>query len=346
MSTDGTGQDATDHDDPGPQDTAAAEHSAGDAAEAFRAPADAAHADFDPDPAPANAAPADPAPVAAHADAVPADATSADAVPADPPVGTPWIAPPSLLPLPPGTAAGWYRTTSDSGALRWWDGAAWTAQLAPAESPAATFGQKFRRRFPIAVAVVAVLNIIAGLTRLVGDNPFATLTPAVRTGLGIGLAVGLLVSGAFWGAIASLFPGRAPDPNAPRKPLLRRPWTWAIAAAVVAVPVAFLSVVRTPSVPTVSIASTKEGCHAFLTTVDTMAAKKLSNAGSVPYLQALPTGAVANDPDLAADLAPTISAPTNANLQTATTSILKRCIANGDLTPDEVTAWAKGLQNQ
>src|SRR5262245_10003853 len=58
------------------------------------------------------------------------------------------------------TAAGWYPDPSNATQLRWWDGVAWTAHVAPATPPAATFGGT-----PIEVTSVAAPSVSVAATQ-------------------------------------------------------------------------------------------------------------------------------------------------------------------------------------
>src|ERR1700737_3166640 len=58
-------------------------------------------------------------------------------------------------------APGWYRDPAGSGGRRWWDGTAWTSQLAMPTSPDATEGPR-RSQILAGVVLVALLGLVVG----------------------------------------------------------------------------------------------------------------------------------------------------------------------------------------
>ena len=272
--------------------------------------------------------------------------------PAAPP--TPDAAPPAfepapiaLAPLAAGTTAGWYHTAVGN-ELRYWDGTAWTAQTAPGETPKASFGAKYKRRFGVVLLVIALVNALSSLVRLGKPSILPGLSSQTTTILTVVVAVatvlGLIGAAALWTLVAAAFPGRAVDPAAPRKSFLLRALPWGIVAAVVAAPIITYSFVRTNPVDVATIASPKDGCQAYLDTVETIVKENGTEARIKETLQALHDAAVTNDPELAADLLPEIATPNGGTSATATKSILTRCVDNGDLTAAEIQDWVTRVQ--
>jgi len=178
-----------------------------------------------------------------------------------------------LAPLAAGTTAGWYHPAVGND-LRYWDGTAWTAQTAPGEAPKASFGAKYKRRFGVVLLVVAVVNMLSSVVRISKPSILPGLSSQTSTTLTVVVAVatviGLLGAAALWTLVAAAFPGRAVDPAAPRKSFLLRALPWGIVAAVVAAPIITYSFVRTNPVDVATIASPKDGCQAYLDTVETI----------------------------------------------------------------------------
>jgi len=115
-------------------------------------------------------------------------------------------------------------------------------------------------------------------------------------------------------------------------------------AVLVAAPIFTYSSFHTTPIAVATIANTKDGCHAYLDTVETIVKEKSSDARMKESLQALHDAAVTNDPKLAADLLPEIATPNGQTSSTATEAIMTRCLENGDLTQTEITDWAKRVQ--
>jgi hypothetical protein len=268
-----------------------------------------------------------------------------DTAPAEPPAFDAAAA--GLAPLAAGTSAGWYHTTVGHD-LRYWDGVAWTAQTAPGEAPKASFGTKYKRRFGVVLLVVAGVNALSSLVRIGKPSILPALSSQTSTILTVVVAgatvVGLVAAAALWTLVAAAFPGRPADPAAPRKPFFRRALPWGIVVAVLAAPLVTYSFVRTTPVDVATIASPKDGCHAYLDTIESMAQENGSAARVTQTIQALHDAALTNDPALAADLEPVIANPTSGTSATATKAILTRCVDNGDLTTTEIQDWAKRVQ--
>jgi hypothetical protein len=272
--------------------------------------------------------------------------------PAAPP--TPDAAPPAfdpatvgLAPLAAGTTAGWYHTAVGN-ELRYWDGTAWTAQTAPGETPKASFGAKYKRRFGVVLLVIALVNALSSLVRLGKPSILPGLSSQTTTILTVVVAVatvvGLIGAAALWTLVAAAFPGRVVDPATPRKPFPLRALPWGIVAAIVAAPIITLSFVRTTPITVATISSPKDGCHAYLDTIETIA-KENGTADRVKQtLQALHDAAATNAPDLAADLLPVIASPNSGTSATATKAILTRCVDDGDLTTTEIQDWVTRVQ--
>lgn len=276
-----------------------------------------------------------------------AEPPDAQAFPPPPPGATP---PPGALPPPvsgtaaPGAAPGWYPDPQGTrpDIVRYWDGSAWTDRWTRAEQTKAGFGEKFKRRWGWALLVVAALNAVTLFARL-GQPPALDSSLNYTIGVAIGVLLGLVGAGAFWGVIAALFPGEK-VPDAPGRPLLRNPLTWGIVVSVLVAPLITWSVVRPAQAPTVSISSPAEACQQFLSVNLDAASHKASVTGMKPYFQALADGSRTSDPAFSADAQTVADNPTKASLQTATASIITRCIAAGDLTRDQVLSWVAQMK--
>jgi hypothetical protein len=93
-----------------------------------------------------------------------------------------------------------------------------------------------------------------------------------------------------------------------------------------------------------TITSTKDGCHAFLTTAEASVSSGNSNADLAAAMQALYDAAAEHDPMLAADVKPLITHQTAAAESQATQAIVGRCLNDGELTQQEVADWAARLK--
>jgi hypothetical protein len=199
---------------------------------------------------------------------------------------------------------------------------------------------------PVAILVVATLNGLTALLRLGRPSLLAGLADSagILPIIVVATVIGLVGGGAVWALVAAVFPGRRADPGAPRKPFLLRAWPWAVVAVLVAAPVVTYSFAHSTPVIVATISSSKDGCHAYLDTVETVAKENGTAARVKQTFRALHDAAVAHDPELAADLVPLTTTVTAEASSTATTSILTRCVTNGDLTQDEIQAWVARIK--
>jgi hypothetical protein len=115
----------------------------------------------------------------------------------------------------------------------------------------------------------------------------------------------------------------------------------AAAACAVLLGVAF---VRSEPVPVQTIATTKDGCHAFMDTMETVTRENATDSRLKASMQRLHDEALSYDPQLAADVAPLMTSPTKDASEQATRSILGRCLDNGDVTRDEIQTWVDTLR--
>lgn len=280
------------------------------------------------------------------------DTTGEAPVSWSPPTGDPAetraVAPtvPGLAPLAAGTTAGWYRTAVDR-ELRYWDGVGWTDQTTRGEQPKATYGQRFRRRFWVVLLVVAGLEVPVALITLVStrgeDN---TRGNAYVVGTAVGAIIGMVLLALVVSLLVAIVPGAEkldPRSGLPSRSRLK---PWAILAVLVAAPIFTYSNFHTTPVEVAPIATTKDGCQAYLDTVETIMKENGSEARIKQSLQALHDAAVTNDPALAADLVPEIANPNGETTAAATKAILTRCVQNGDLTQTEIQDWAARVQAQ
>lgn len=280
---------------------------------------------------------------------LPAAATSTDPmdvfVPGTPTVAAPGVEPGDAVAAVGGetpAAPGWYPVDADGG-VRYWDGTQWRLPV-PLEPVRATYGEKYKRRYKWVLLVIAGINIAFTLFFLASDQRLDLGTLSVNPwAFGIGIALGLFVSAAFWTLFVALFRGAPTDPAAPKPPILQRAWTW-IPVALVGVAVVNAIHVTPKPAPEVTIASPAQACTAFLDTVEEAARQKATNAGIVQYLTQLKSAAETTAPEFAADLSASIASPTDANLQAATQSILTRCIKDGSLTTTQVQEWSAKVQ--
>jgi hypothetical protein len=291
---------------------------------------------------PTAAAPAFEPPVPPDAAAPPAPAPPAPAL-AEP------VADPALLTLQPlaaGTAPGWYRTTVGTD-LRYWDGLAWTSRTTPGEEPKATYGQRFRRRFWIVLLVVSILYAIYALLGIARPGLFGTSverSSAYVVGSAIGAVIGFFLLSLVITALAAIVPGAQkldPSTGNPRPSRVR---LWSVLAAVASAVVFTVAFFRSEPVPVQTIATTKDGCHAFMDTMETVTRENVTESRLKASMQELHDEALTNDPQLAADISPLITSPTKATTEKATTSILGRCLDNGDITRDEIQTWLDKLK--
>lgn len=240
-------------------------------------------------------------------------------------------------------APGWYPVAADGG-LRYWNGQSWQ-ELAPPAPAQASYGEKYKRRYWPVLLVIACLNTVFGLGWIVlGPQVDLGIPTAGTWAYGIGVALALFLTAAFWTLLAAAFGGEPTDPEAARKPRARRAKTW-VPLALVAVAVTSTLQLKPTDVDAVTITSPADGCRKFLDTIEIAGKNDASNSGIVPYLKALRKAGMTTDTALADDLAASIASPTDANLQAASESILTRCIENDWLTSEEVQAWAARLQS-
>jgi len=191
------------------------------------------------------------------------------------------------------------------------------------------------------VLAVIGLNALTALVRLT-QPALVALTTTIVVVMGIAFAVAFFPAGALWNLVVAAFPGS--PTTAPRKPWFARPWTWAVVAALVVGPVVSYSLLRPATIPTVTISSPAEGCTEFLAVNLDAAQHKTTVLGMKSYYQALADAARTNAPALAADAQTVVDDPTKATVQSATSSIIQRCISDGDLTRDQVLAWVDQLK--
>ena len=299
---------------------------------------------------PPTSPPAHPAPPASTVEptAPPVDAPAPPA-PSDPfgqpePVSDPALL--ALHPLAAGTAPGWYRTTVGAD-LRYWDGLAWTSRTAPGEAPKATYGQRFRRRFWIVLLVVSALYALYALLGVARPGLFGTSanrSAAYVAGTAMGAVIGFFLISLLITALAALVPGAQkvdPATGTLRPSRLRG---WSVLAAVATALLFTFALFRSEPVPVQTIATTKDGCHAFLDTMETITRENSTESRLKASMQSLHDEALQNDPQLAADIAPLITAPTKANSEAATTAVLSRCLDNGDVTREEIQTWVDKLK--
>lgn len=245
--------------------------------------------------------------------------------------------------MPPG----WYPVTEDE--LRYWDGATWSPHTAPAARPVgrkAEFGEKYKRRYPI---VLLVWVILGGLSAAAVLPPFGhrlalgfTTTAAVLAGIGLTLL--LFLTAAFWTLIAAAFPGEHRDPPTTKRPLFKRPWTWALIAMVAFLPLRIYQFDTVANVPPITVAGPAEGCRQYLD-VTLLAARDHAKIINMPrYYQPLHDAARTTDPQLAQNLADFIATPDKASFDTAEKEILTRCIEGGQITKAQLDAWVADLK--
>ncbi|HET7902028.1 MAG TPA: hypothetical protein VFL59_12655 [Candidatus Nanopelagicales bacterium] len=295
--------------------------------------------------------PVEPTAAAAPAAPEPAPETAPEPAPGSAPAATDDLAafgeptpPPAAPPAgAPPAAPGWY--TTESGA-RYWDGTTWHQQAVDT-SAKATYGEKWKRRFPVVLLIAGVLNVItAGTIALTGNRYDLGLSGAGVWIYAVGIGVGIIVSTAFWTSIVALFGGRRiPAEEKASKPLWRKAWLWAPIALVAAVLVSSQTLRPAPEVAAVTITSEAQGCKQFLTTFEDAAKANASVLGAKRYIQPLADAAATSAPQLAADLQPFLASPTEANLTSVTEAVVQRCVTDGHLTADEVNQFAQRMQS-
>jgi len=260
-----------------------------------------------------------------------------------PPTAQPTSADQVAVAVPPG----WYPEAD--GQLRYWDGASWSEHTAPAAPPvggSASFGEKYKRRYPVLLLVGAVL---AGLSAVAVLPPLGhrltlgfTTTAAVLAGIGLTLL--LFLSAALWTLVAAAFPGEHRDPTTPRPPLFKRAWTWALIAMVAFLPARIYEFDTIQDVPAISVAGPAEGCRQYLD-VTLLAAHNHAKIANMPrYYQPLHDAARTTDPQLAQNLADFIASPGKATFDTAEKEILSRCIQGGQITKAQLNSWIAELK--
>lgn len=246
-----------------------------------------------------------------------------------------------------GMAPGWY--PAEAGQLRYFDGTVWTGAVsdAPDAAAKASYGEKYRRRLPVVILVIAGIYALLLLTTFAGDPMEfvgrGTLgNEAYRSGVLIGAALGIVLGGFFWTLFVALFPGKHKEKGV-------RSSLWLLGVAIVigvVVGVLFgMQLNKTPAAEVPAVTTSAEGCTAFLDTVDELASTRANDAKSVATFAALQEAVKTTNPEMATDLQPltqtTITADQASN---ATQSIVLRCLDEGDLTEAEVQAWAEKLQ--
>jgi len=278
--------------------------------------------------------------------------------PIEPPSGS---VPPSGLmpPSDPGAAAGtgspvdesaippgWYPVTAEE--LRYWDGATWSAHTAPAARPigrSADYGEKYKRRYPVVLLVCVVLAGLGSVAVLLptGHRLSLGFTTTAAVLAGVGLTLVLFLTAAFWTLVAAAFPGEHRDP-AVRRPLFKRPLTWALIAMVAFLPLRIYEFDPIADVPAISVAGPAEGCRQYLDITLLAARDHAKIANMKRYYQPLHDAARTTDPQLAQNLADVIATPDKATFDTAEKEILSRCIQGGQITKPQLDAWIADLR--
>jgi hypothetical protein len=281
----------------------------------------------------------------------PIDAPTAEPSP-EPPVDRPGAPVSPVLPPPPKPAPGlaslpgWYAVPQVG--LRYWNGATWTDARMPAESggPQATYGEKYKRRYPLVLAGLAVVSGLGALAVVASGHLLSPgWTQAGAIIAGIGLTLSLFASAAFWTLIAAAFRGERRDSaSLPRRGLLRRPWTWALVALVVALPVRILEFQTVADVGHITVRGPAEGCRGYLDLTLQGAREHTKISAMSRYYRPLHDAAEISDPALAQDLGNFLNAPSQATFEQAETSILTRCRTNGQITDAQLTDWVAQLK--
>jgi hypothetical protein len=250
-------------------------------------------------------------------------------------------APPAGPAVP--TEPGWY--PQPDGQLAYFDGAVWTGAVAPREGAKATFGEKFRRRWPIALLVVALVNAATAWWRaeLAPIRIGGTDTTAEIFTIASIMLIGLLVGGAIWGLIAAAFPGKKLVPNPKRTPLL-------IIAIVVSVAVAGLIGwvnVKGSSTPAFSVSTKTEACKAYLDEFESAVERNITDARLASEMTSLRDAVQPVFPELADDIQPlTRPTVTQDDVLDVSDAVITRCVDGGFVTPEEVQAWAQRVQDK
>jgi hypothetical protein len=285
-----------------------------------------------PAPAPEATAPDAAAPEVAAPEVAASDAAAPGAAPVPPP------------PPPPGAAApGWYPDPAGTrpDIVRYWDGTAWTDRWTQGDKGRARFGEKYRRRLPLTIIVVGLLNMLTALPRLFSSALFPTST-TIAVVLAIVSIGAVFVAGLIWNLVVAAFPGEPTDALKPRR--VPHPWVWACVVAVVAGPLSAWSLYRPATVAAVTISSPAEACQQFLAVNVEAAQKKTKVIGMAPYYQSLADASRTSDPTFSSEMQKVADSPSNDTLKAATTAVITRCISEGNLTRDQVTAWVAQLR--
>jgi hypothetical protein len=223
--------------------------------------------------------------------------------------------------------------------------AAWTAQTAPGEAPTASYGQRFRRRFWVTLLVVAGLEVILAVINLLGARGEEnTRGNAYLVGTAVGAVLGMVVLTLVVTLFVALVPGPPRLDARSGLPSSSRVKPWAVLAVLVAAPIFTYAAFHVPPVPIATIASPKDGCHAFLDATVAIVRPEMTEAGLTTAMQSLYDAALEHDPMLAADVKPLITDHTSAASSTASEAIIGRCLTSGDLTKTEVTDWVARLK--
>ena len=215
----------------------------------------------------------------------------------------------------------------------------------PAPVPA-SYGERFRRRFPFVLLVVAALGVVVQLV-----TPVDTTTYGRSLGWGVGVVLGTLVGVAFWTALVALVPG--PAASQPARP---RPWRSiaAVTGVALVLVVAALStrggpagpaagIAADPAVtalPVPAIADPTQGCQGFLDTVTSLGDAAVDSPLVIQTLAALRDSAAEHAPAVALDITTWLDDPTSEGVATMTSSILDRCVQDGYLDQQTVDDWA------
>lgn len=110
-------------------------------------------------------------------------------------------------------APGWYPDESMAQTRRYWDGAAWTEHIAPADAPGAPGGRTELASDAVAGGILKGFFLVAAVLLVAVDSLLGTLLLAEEhAGVLVGVAL-LVVAGALW--------RMARDPEKQR-----RPWVW------------------------------------------------------------------------------------------------------------------------
>jgi hypothetical protein len=163
-------------------------------------------------------------------------------------------------------------------------------------------------------------------------------------GTAIGAGIGMVLLALLVTAFVAAFPGPPKLDARSGLPRRSRLMPWSVLAVLVVAPLYTYANFHTTPVAVATIANTKDSCHAYLDTVETIVKENSPKARIQESLQSLHDAAATNDPALAADLLPEIASPSEQTSTATTKAILTRCLKNGDLTKTEITDWAKRVQ--